>query len=278
MPDFFSNGFFRLGFEKMLLGEIDLLSDTIKAQLLTSAIQDLRNYEFLDDIVGTTGSAVTLAGKSTSGAKFSASDVTFTAPSGKVGAVLIYKDTGVASTSPLIALVSDSVHFPFEAHGTNVVVTWPSTGVFYFDGHDAVDGSVSTHGLYHLGAKKIMDGDIDADDDNFRALLLSTSLVDLKVDEYLDDVPSSVRVGTPVDLSGNTYDVWTLDFSDAAFAYAVGEVASMVVYKWTGTESTSPLLVHLTDVPQFPLDITGETVRVEWSVLGILGGIKEIAE
>ena len=44
---------------------------------------------------------------------------------------MIYKDTGVAATSNLIALIDTGVTgLPFTPSGSNVSLAWPAAGIF----------------------------------------------------------------------------------------------------------------------------------------------------
>lgn len=96
--------------ERFMVGEIDLLDDTIKAVLVDGSdyTPDFDTDEFIDDIPGgaVVGTAATLASKSVTGGVFDCAPITFTAPSGDPCEHLaLYKDTGTPATSPLIALL-----------------------------------------------------------------------------------------------------------------------------------------------------------------------------
>jgi hypothetical protein len=56
-----------------------------------------------------------------------AADVTFTAVSGDVSeALVIYKDTGTASTSRLIAYIDTATGLAVTPNGGDITVIWPS--------------------------------------------------------------------------------------------------------------------------------------------------------
>lgn len=63
---------------------------------------------------------------------FDAADVTFSAVSGNsVEALVIYKDTGTPSTSPLIAYIDTvSSGLPVTPNGGSISVTWNASGIF----------------------------------------------------------------------------------------------------------------------------------------------------
>ena len=110
-------------------GEIDLLDNNIKCVLVDSAdyTLDLANHDFLDDIavgarVATSGN---LASKSTTGGVFDAADVTITTVSGdQFEYIIIYKDTGTASTSNLIACIDTATGLPCTPNCGDITITW----------------------------------------------------------------------------------------------------------------------------------------------------------
>lgn len=123
-----ANAFYTKGKEKMLTGSIDYASDTIKVALIKNDyLQSLTTDEFLTDISAHILSTdQTLAGKSVSGGVFDALDISFpTVASGSVSeGVVIYKDTGTAATSPLIAYIDTITGFPLTTNGGDVNITW----------------------------------------------------------------------------------------------------------------------------------------------------------
>jgi hypothetical protein len=116
------------------LGQIDLMTDTIKVCLL-----DLTKYtfsaahQFLSDLIGSsdprigTDQAITVATLNTLGV-FGGAPVTFSALSGNtVGAMAIYKDTGTAATSPLLGYYDRDVNgnpISITPNGTDLTVNW----------------------------------------------------------------------------------------------------------------------------------------------------------
>ena len=113
---------------------IDLLDDTIKIALIdTGAYTFSQTHEYWSSassaIVGT---AVTLASKSVTDNVFDAADATFTSVSGvSVEALIIYKDTGTASTSPLIAYIDVAASgLPVTPNGGNITVQFNASGIF----------------------------------------------------------------------------------------------------------------------------------------------------
>lgn len=125
-----ANALYGKGKEKLLSGSINLPSDTIKAALVSSAYaQNLSTDEFFSTISAhVLGTPVTLASKSVTLGVFDAADVLFAAvASGDTAkAVVIYKDTGLAGSSPLLAFLDVITGFPFATNGGDVTITWDS--------------------------------------------------------------------------------------------------------------------------------------------------------
>lgn len=116
------------GRQKFLEGGIAILTDTIKAALVdTGTYTFSQTHEFLSDLTGVVGTAVTLGTKTSTSGVFDAADATFTAVTGAtVEAIVIYKDTGVAGTSPLIAYIDTATGLPFTPNGGDALVAFDS--------------------------------------------------------------------------------------------------------------------------------------------------------
>lgn len=115
--------------------QVDLDTDTIKVILADSAdyTVNLSTHDFLNDVAALARvSTATLASKAISGGAFDSADPTWTAVSGDVcELVLMYKDTGVESTSPLIAYYDTfSAGMPITPNGGNIVATVNASGWF----------------------------------------------------------------------------------------------------------------------------------------------------
>ena len=93
--------------QKLMEGSINIPSDTIKIALVdTGTYTYSASHEFFSSITGVVGTPVTLSNKTVTSGVFDADDAVFSAVSGaSVEAVVIYKDTGSAATSPLIIFI-----------------------------------------------------------------------------------------------------------------------------------------------------------------------------
>ena len=123
-----ANALYAKGKEKILSGSINFPSDTIKAALLSSSYTaNLSTDEFWSGIsANLLNSAQTLASKSVTGGVFDAADITFTAvTSGSTAkAIVIYKDTGTPSTSPLLVYIDTITGFPLATNGGDITIVW----------------------------------------------------------------------------------------------------------------------------------------------------------
>lgn len=115
--------------QRFLEGQMVWTTDTIKAVLVDAGAYTLSaaSHEFLSDVaVGARISAsVALGSKTATGGSADAGDTTFTAVSGTtIEAIIIYKDTGVEATSPLIAYIDTGTGLPITPNGGDIIVTW----------------------------------------------------------------------------------------------------------------------------------------------------------
>ena len=124
-----ANALYDLGREKFLRGAINWASDNIKIVLVDAAdyTVNLATHEFLSDIAvgGRVATSGNLTGKTTTAGVADASDVTLTAVTGDPSeALVIYKDTGSAATSPLIAYIDTATGLPVTPNGGNINIVW----------------------------------------------------------------------------------------------------------------------------------------------------------
>lgn len=113
---------------------IDFLDDTIKVALVDTGTTTYNAaHDFYNDVSsGVVGTPGTLGTKSTTGGVFDAADTTLTAVSGAtVEALLLYKDTGTPTTSPVIFWIDTSVTgLPLTPNGGDVTIQWHASGIF----------------------------------------------------------------------------------------------------------------------------------------------------
>lgn len=119
--------------EAFLSGDIDLTSDTIRAVLVDTGTYTYNSaHDFYNDLSGVVGSESGAFGsKSVTNGVFDAADITFTAVTGNSAeAIVIFQDTGNASTDALIAYIDSATGLPVTPNGGDINITWHSSGIF----------------------------------------------------------------------------------------------------------------------------------------------------
>lgn len=108
--------------------QVNLLTDTIKFLFYASSYNSA--HEFVSDLTGASivARSGALAGKALTLGVFSANNLTVTAVSGSAfSVVVLYKDSGADSSSPLIAEFDVST---FTPTGGDIRVVWNASGIF----------------------------------------------------------------------------------------------------------------------------------------------------
>lgn len=126
-----ANALYDHGREGFLDGSIDFDTDDIRCILIDAAdyTVDLALHDNLDDIPGAARVAVSgaLTGKTVAAGVADAADVTFSSVTGdQCEAIVIYKHTGVESTSRLIAYIDSATGLPVTPNGGDITVQWDS--------------------------------------------------------------------------------------------------------------------------------------------------------
>lgn len=129
------------GFKKNIMnGGIDLDTDTIKVMLVTSTYapdQDLHVFisDVTNEVVGTgytaggatLASAAVTADNTANTGVFDAADVTWSTSTITARGAVVYKDTGVTTTSPLVCYL-DFVTDQSSSAG-NFTISWNASGI-----------------------------------------------------------------------------------------------------------------------------------------------------
>lgn len=124
-----ANRLYDIARQKFLDGDLDWSAHNIKVVLVDSAdyTPDTAAHDFLDDVAvgGRVATSGNLAGKTSTAGVADANDVTFTAVTGDVSEYLvIYRDSGAAATSELIALIDTATGLPVTPNGGDITVQW----------------------------------------------------------------------------------------------------------------------------------------------------------
>ena len=123
-----ANALYTKGKERILSGGVDFVNNPIKALAVSSAYAaNLTTHEFLSDVEEhRLGSDQTLANKTVAGGRFDGDDVTWpgVAAGSTAKAVILYKDTGSAGTSPLLVYTDTITGWPLATSGGDITVQW----------------------------------------------------------------------------------------------------------------------------------------------------------
>jgi len=136
--------------------------------------------------------------------------------------------------------------------------------------------------LYDKGREGYLAGDIDWDADTIRAILVRTSgggtgpyyTKDLAAHANLSDIPDNVDcrplgsgASTGVALAGKTVTDGVADADPADFGLVTAgdAIQLLVLYKDTGTQSTSRLIAAIDTATGLPVTPSGGNVTVNWS-------------
>jgi hypothetical protein len=107
---------------------IDWDTDDIKCSLVRSSAYtpDLATDQFLSSVATRVADSGNLAGKTVVNGVADADDVVFSAVAAgaAIQYIVIWKDTGVAATSPLIALIDTGTGLPVTPTGGDITVEW----------------------------------------------------------------------------------------------------------------------------------------------------------
>jgi len=122
--------------------------------------------------------------------------------------------------------------------------------------------------LYNKGRQGFLDGSIDWDTDDIRCILIDTDdyTVDLATHDNLDDVAAGSRVATSGALTSKTVTDGVADADNVTFSSVSGdESEAIVIYKHTGTESTSRLIAYIDTAAGLPVIPSGGDIVIKWS-------------
>lgn len=130
-----SNVVYPTGLAAILSADVDILVDTIKVAMVTSTYTYSAAHDFYDDLSGVVGTDQTLGTKAVTSGIFTAANSTWTAVAGgsTIDALVVYKSTGVAATSQLLAYIDtrqDGTPLDIVTDGGNITITWGNGRVF----------------------------------------------------------------------------------------------------------------------------------------------------
>lgn len=111
----------------------NLSAGTVKVALVTAGYTYSAANQFYSSVsASVVGTPQTIGSKTFTNGVFDGADVIFTAVTGsQVVSLVIYIDTGVAGTSPLVAFLDTSItNLPVTPNGGDITITWNPSGIF----------------------------------------------------------------------------------------------------------------------------------------------------
>lgn len=125
---------------------------------------------------------------------------------------------------------------------------------------------------YPAGIAAVMNGSVDLDGADIRAVLVTSGYAFNVAHDFLDDVGAGFRVGTPVALAGKAIIVngnnRALDATDTTWVALSGSAANAVVlYVFNASEPAAQLLGYLDG---FTVTPNGDDVTLRWNASGLL--------
>ena len=121
--------------------------------------------------------------------------------------------------------------------------------------------------LYAKGREGFLDGSIDWDTNDIRTLLVDAAdyTINLATHDNLDDIPSGARVAVSGAMTGKTVTDGVADAADVTFTAVTGDQCELIViYKHTGTESTSRLICAIDTATGLPVTPNGGDIVIAW--------------
>ena len=118
--------------------------------------------------------------------------------------------------------------------------------------------------LYPLCKQALLGAGIDFANDTLKVALVSAGYTYSSSDQYWSSVSGSV-VGTPQTLASKTLSLGVFDAADVTFSSVTGSaVTQLVIYKDTGTASTSPLIALFDTVTGLPVTPNSGAISISW--------------
>ena len=111
--------------------------------------------------------------------------------------------------------------------------------------------------MYGKGREAFGNGGINWSSDTISAFLIDTASYTVSIDTHdnLDDIPAGARVGASVSLASKTNTLGVFDCADFSFTglTSAPTIEALVIFKNTGTESTSTLIAYIDTATGLPV-------------------------
>lgn len=241
----------------------DLSGGTVKFAFLTSAYTYSAAHDFRDDLTGVIGTPVTLGSKVFTDGQFAATvpDYSGSDLNGQTATQgVVFIDTGTPSTSRLVMHLDDAAVLPITGSGSAQPISWTTQPVCTTTGGGNIWFPKFAEALFTRPANS------DLVAGTVKAVLIDTGAYTYNAaHDFLDDVPSGARIGTPQTIGSKTFTNGVFDGADISFPALTGtSCENLLVYIDTGVESTSRTVVLVRSAQGLPLTPIGVAQPVAW--------------
>lgn len=121
--------------------------------------------------------------------------------------------------------------------------------------------------LYAKGKEGFLDGSINFLSDNIKAVLVDTGTYTpvIATDTYLSSIAVGARVATSGNLAGKSVTGGVADANDITISAVSGaSIEAIVLYKDTGTDTTSRLIAFIDTGAGMPITPNGGDITITW--------------
>lgn len=120
--------------------------------------------------------------------------------------------------------------------------------------------------LYDKGREGFLDGSIDWDTDDIRAVLLRSSYVFNAAHDFIDDITTANENGRTAALGSKTATSGVADAADTSLtATAAAACNAVALFKHTGSDATARLIAYIDNMTGLPFTPgVGQTVNIVW--------------
>lgn len=119
--------------------------------------------------------------------------------------------------------------------------------------------------IFDSAREAFLNGQINWTSDDFRVILLSSGYTFSAAHDFLNDVLAGNRVATSASLTSKTTTAGVADAADVTFTAVTGsQVTQFVIYRHTGTESTSHLVAYFDTATNLPITPNGGDITIQW--------------